>query len=77
MRTFHIGGAAQINEQSFVESNFDGKLTIKEQEPSSRTRKAVLIIHGRSTWFELPFVDADGTERATPPPALRRALHRR
>src|ERR1019366_2131312 len=26
MRTFHIGGAAQISEQSFIESNFDGKL---------------------------------------------------
>ena len=24
MRTFHIGGAAQISEQSFIESNFDG-----------------------------------------------------
>ncbi|MBO0712171.1 MAG: DNA-directed RNA polymerase subunit beta', partial [Acetobacteraceae bacterium] len=26
MRTFHIGGAAQISEQSFIESNFDGKI---------------------------------------------------
>src|ERR1700760_308834 len=26
MRTFHIGGAAQLNEQSFVEANFDGKI---------------------------------------------------
>ena len=31
MRTFHIGGAAQINEQSFIESNFDGKVTIKNK----------------------------------------------
>src|ERR1700712_2109495 len=29
MRTFHIGGAAQISEQSFIESNFDGKIVIK------------------------------------------------
>ena len=29
MRTFHIGGAAQISEQSFIESNFDGKIKIK------------------------------------------------
>src|SRR6185503_1147978 len=29
MRTFHIGGAAQISEQSFIESNFDGKIRIK------------------------------------------------
>ena len=27
MRTFHIGGAAQISDQSFIESNFDGKIT--------------------------------------------------
>src|SRR3712207_8411114 len=27
MRTFHIGGAAQINEQSFIESNLDRKST--------------------------------------------------
>src|SRR4029078_9628482 len=26
MRTFHIGGAAQINEQSFIESNFEGTI---------------------------------------------------
>jgi DNA-directed RNA polymerase, beta'' subunit/160 kD subunit len=25
MRTFHIGGAAQISEQSFVESNFEAR----------------------------------------------------
>ena len=29
MRTFHIGGAAQISEQSFIELNFDGKLKFK------------------------------------------------
>src|SRR6201993_4951603 len=29
MRTFHIGGAAQISEQSFIESNFEGKIKIK------------------------------------------------
>ena len=31
MRTFHIGGAAQISEQSFIESNFDGKIKIKNK----------------------------------------------
>ena len=31
MRTFHIGGAAQINEQSVIESNFDGKITIRNR----------------------------------------------
>ena len=32
MRTFHIGGAAQISEQSFIESNFDGKIKIKNKQ---------------------------------------------
>src|SRR5258708_2577268 len=31
MRTFHIGGAAQISEQSFIESNFDGKIKIQNK----------------------------------------------
>ena len=31
MRTFHIGGAAQINEQSFIELNFEGKIRIKNK----------------------------------------------
>ncbi len=31
MRTFHIGGAAQISEQSFVESNFEGTIKIKNK----------------------------------------------
>ena len=35
MRTFHIGGAAQISEQSFIESNFDGK-SIKIKATSRR-----------------------------------------
>ena len=62
MRTFHIGGAAQINEQSFIESNFDGKVTIKnkaiaqeQRRPSGRDGPQ----HGGAV------TDADGTERAT------------
>ena len=31
MRTFHIGGAAQISEQSFIETNFEGKVTIRNR----------------------------------------------
>src|SRR5205085_3597239 len=31
MRTFHIGGAAQISEQSFIESNFDGTIKMKNK----------------------------------------------
>ena len=38
MRTFHIGGAAQISEQSFIESNFDGKIKSSAISTSPRTR---------------------------------------
>src|SRR5690606_2047582 len=31
MRTFHIGGAAQINEQSHIESTFEGTVRIKNR----------------------------------------------
>ena len=31
MRTFHIGGAAQIAEQSFIESNFEGTIQIQNR----------------------------------------------
>ena len=30
MRTFHIGGTAQVVDQSFIESNFNGKVKIKQ-----------------------------------------------
>jgi len=61
MRTFHIGGAAQISEQSFIESNFDGKLKFKgkniaknsEGDTVSMVRNMVVAV-----------VDPDGTERA-------------
>ena len=32
MRTFHIGGTAQVNDQSFVESSYEGKLEIRNPE---------------------------------------------
>ncbi len=39
MRTFHIGGAAQINEQSFIELNFDGKIVDQEQGDRQQQRR--------------------------------------
>jgi DNA-directed RNA polymerase subunit beta' len=61
MRTFHIGGAAQISEQSFIESNFDGKIKIKNRnivknsdgEPVTMARNMAVAV-----------LDPDGTERA-------------
>ena len=40
MRTFHIGGAAQISEQSFVELNFEGTDQDQEQERRRAIRTA-------------------------------------
>jgi DNA-directed RNA polymerase subunit beta' len=61
MRTFHIGGAAQISEQSFVESNFDGKIKIKNKNVV-RNSDGELIAMGRN--MAIAVIDQDGTERA-------------
>jgi len=61
MRTFHIGGAAQISEQSFIESNFDGKIKIKNMNVA-RNSDGDLIAMARN--MAIIVVDQDGTERA-------------
>src|SRR5258705_4130007 len=62
MRTFHIGGAAQINEQSFVESNFEGKVVIKNKA-IAKNSESHLVAMVRN--MVVAIVDSDGTERAT------------
>src|SRR5437762_1748107 len=61
MRTFHIGGAAQISEQSFVESNFDGTVKIKNLNVA-RNSDGELIAMSRN--LIVAVLDPDGTERA-------------
>ena len=61
MRTFHIGGAAQISEQSFVESNFDGTVKIKNKNVT-RNSDGDLIAMARN--LIVAVLDPDGTERA-------------
>ncbi|MEJ0076282.1 MAG: DNA-directed RNA polymerase subunit beta' [Alphaproteobacteria bacterium] len=61
MRTFHIGGAAQINEQSFIESNFEGAIRIKNKN-IMRNSDGELIAMARN--MAVAVVDQDGTERA-------------
>jgi DNA-directed RNA polymerase subunit beta' len=61
MRTFHIGGAAQISEQSFVESNFEGTVKIKNLNVA-RNSDGDLIAMGRN--LIVAVTDPDGTERA-------------
>lgn len=67
MRTFHIGGAAQINEQSFIESNFDGTIRLKAKDKQAnaviKNSEGALIVMSRNV--TLAVVDPDGTERAT------------
>jgi DNA-directed RNA polymerase subunit beta' len=64
MRTFHIGGAAQISEQSFIESNFDGTIRIKTKGKNAvvQNTDGDWIAMGRS--IVIAVTDPDGTERA-------------
>src|SRR5438128_3353636 len=61
MRTFHIGGAAQISEQSFIESNFDGKIKIKNKNiVKNSDGQTVAMVRN----MVVAVLDPDGTERA-------------
>jgi DNA-directed RNA polymerase subunit beta' len=61
MRTFHIGGAAQISEQSFIESNFEGKIKIKGKNVAKNSDgDSVAMVRN----MVVAVVDPDGTERA-------------
>ncbi|NJC33390.1 DNA-directed RNA polymerase subunit beta' [Sphingomonas jejuensis] len=61
MRTFHIGGAAQLNEQSNLDAPVDGRVEFRELRTitDQRGRRVVLSRSG-----ELAIVDMDGRERA-------------
>jgi DNA-directed RNA polymerase subunit beta' len=61
MRTFHIGGAAQLADQSFIESNFDGEVRIRNRMVS-RNSEGDLMVMARNV--AVLIVDRDGVERA-------------
>jgi DNA-directed RNA polymerase subunit beta' len=61
MRTFHIGGAAQIADQSFIESNFEGTVKIRNRN-ASRNTEGDLIAMARN--MAVVIVGPDGVERA-------------
>ena len=61
MRTFHIGGAAQIADQSFIESNFDGTVKIRNRH-AARNSEGDLMVMSRNV--AVVIVGPDGTERA-------------
>ena len=62
MRTFHIGGAAQVVDQSFLESNFDGKVAIRNRNVV-KDSDGKLIAMSRN--LAVSILDKDGTERAS------------
>ena len=61
MRTFHIGGAAQLNETSNLEAPVDGKVEFRDLRiiVDQRGRRVVLSRSG-----EMAIVDMDGREKA-------------
>jgi DNA-directed RNA polymerase subunit beta' len=62
MRTFHIGGAAQLNEVSNLEAVTDGRMEYRDLRiiKDTRGRRVSLSRSG-----ELAIIDLDGRERAT------------
>jgi DNA-directed RNA polymerase subunit beta' len=58
MRTFHVGGAAQISVQSFIESNFDGTIKIRNRNVM-RNSDGENIVMARN--MAVVIVDQDGT----------------
>ncbi|MBA4334777.1 MAG: DNA-directed RNA polymerase subunit beta', partial [Methylobacterium sp.] len=61
MRTFHIGGAATIADQSFTESNFEGTVKIRNRN-LARNSDGDLIAMARN--IAIVIVGPDGAERA-------------
>lgn len=61
MRTFHIGGAAQISEQSFIESNFDGVVRIRNRH-LARNSDGDLMVMARNVAVVIE--GPQGVERA-------------
>jgi len=61
MRTFHIGGAAQLNEQSHLEAISDGKVEYRELRTIADPRKRTVSLSRNG---ELAIVDMEGRERA-------------
>lgn len=61
MRTFHIGGAATIADQSFIESNFEGAVKLRNRNVA-RNSDGDLIAMARN--IAIVIVGPDGAERA-------------
>jgi DNA-directed RNA polymerase subunit beta' len=62
MRTFHIGGTAQVMDQSFLESSFDGTIAFRNKAIAVDSNKRTVVM-GRNV--QLIVVDEGGEERAS------------
>jgi DNA-directed RNA polymerase subunit beta' len=62
MRTFHIGGAAQIADSSFIESSFDGEVRIRNRHVARNSEGDVMVMARN---VAVVVVGPDGTEKAT------------
>ena len=61
MRTFHIGGTAQVVDQSFIESNFEGTIKIQNRNVAKDSQGRLVAM---SRNMSVAVVDGDGNERA-------------
>jgi DNA-directed RNA polymerase subunit beta' len=61
MRTFHMGGAAQVVDSSFIEASFEGKAKLRNRNVV-RNSQGQLITMGRN--MAVVIVDEKGEERA-------------
>jgi DNA-directed RNA polymerase subunit beta' len=62
MRTFHIGGAAQVAGQSKIEASYDGKIKVNNRNVVKNS-DGELIAMGRN--MQMVIVDSKGLERAS------------
>ncbi len=62
MRTFHIGGAAQVVDQSFIEASYEGKVRLRNSNIVKDSTGAVMVM-GRN--MAVVIEDAKGIERAS------------
>ncbi|WP_300376787.1 DNA-directed RNA polymerase subunit beta' [Henriciella sp.] len=72
MRTFHIGGAASVAEESSVESAFEGKIKFENGDTVTRSDKTLVVV-GRQ--MSVSVIDADGRTRQTFKPGYGTRVH--
>ncbi|MEQ9505824.1 MAG: DNA-directed RNA polymerase subunit beta' [Hyphomonas sp.] len=66
MRTFHIGGAAQVADQSSLEASFDGTVRFVDGEYVTRKDKTIIVVGRR---MQVEIVDGEGRTRQSFRPA--------